>query len=499
MKSLNRWLLTWLVLSATQFGTGRVTADPFDPIRDLIRRKLKQNEAPSIAVAVVRNGQIVWEEGFGWADKEQKRATSATTPYLLGSVSKPITATAVLVARERGLVDLDRPINNYLGEARLRAAIGNVSGATVRRVVQHMAGLPEYSEAHYRDEPGQSPSLALAIRRYGVLTRPPGEQFVYSNLGYAALGGVLARVSGKSYGDFLHDAVFVPLGMRQAAAPGPHLSPLRAVGYLPDGGREVDYTRSHVPAADLYASAHDLAQFGLFHLKAHLPEQQQILSDKSIDEMKDTTVPMGDAAYGLGWHIRRDAKGRRQVLHGGASAGADAQFTLVPEQKVCVVVLANVTRHWPGALTESVTNAILAPVLGGKPDDFPTLQPPPPPKTSGLPGKLEGKWVGAVRTHQGDLDVTLWCQQSGEIRVQLGKQTKASIREARLEARSFTGSMDGDIGTDDARRRPYLLQWDVTLRGDVLNGTLYATTRTTRPLRLGYWVELRRAAAGKGT
>jgi hypothetical protein len=252
-----------------------------------------------------------------------------------------------------------------------------------------------------------------------------------------------------------------------------------------------------IPAADLYASAHDLARFGLFHLKAHLPEQQQILSDKTIDEMKDTTVPMGDAAYGLGWHIRRDAKGRRQVLHGGASAGADAQFTLVPEQKVCVVVLANVTRHWPGALTESVSNAILATMLGGKPDDFPTLQPTPPPKISGLPGKLEGKWVGAVHTHQADLDVTLWCQQSGEIQVHLGKQAKTSVREARLEAGSFTGNMDGDIGTDDARRRPYALQWDLTLRGDVLNGTLYATTRTTRPLRLGYWVELHREAAGK--
>src|SRR5215471_2079217 len=98
--------------------------------------------------------------------------------------------------------------------------------------------------------------------------------------------------------------------------------------------------------------------------------------------------------------IRKASKGRRQVLHGGASAGADAQFTLVPEQKLSVVVLANVTRRWPGAVTESVTNAILATTLGGKPDDFPTLQPTAPPRISGLPGKLEGKWVGAVQTHQ---------------------------------------------------------------------------------------------------
>jgi CubicO group peptidase (beta-lactamase class C family)/pimeloyl-ACP methyl ester carboxylesterase len=472
---------------------GRANADQFEPVRELIRRKLEQKEAPSITVAVARNGEILWEEGFGWVDKEHKRSASANTPYRLGSVSKPITVTAVMVLRERGVVDLDRPINDYMGEVKLRAAIGDVSGATVRRVIQHMAGLPEHSEAYYLDEPGQVPSLDLAIRRYGVLTRPPGDRFVYSNLGYAALGGVVTHVSGKSYDEFLHDEVFVPLGMKQAAAPGPHLRPERAVGYLPDGGREVDYTRSYVPAADVYASANDLARFGLFHLKAHLQDQRQLFSDKTIDEMKESAVPMGDASYGLGWHIRKDSKSRLQVLHGGASAGTDAQFTLVPEEKLCVVVLANVTRHWPGAMTEQITNAILAEVLGGKPDDFPTLLPDTPPKTTGLPGKLEGKWAGKVHTHQGDLDLTIWCGRDGTVLAQLGKQAKTSVRQAQLNGTAFTGKMDGDIGTDDARRRAYELEWNAALRGDVLNGTLYATTRTTRPLRLGFWVELQRA------
>jgi CubicO group peptidase (beta-lactamase class C family) len=493
MKSLFG-LLPLLVFAMAEVAIGRANADQFEPVRELIRRKLEQQEAPSITVAVVCGGQIVWEEGFGWADKEHQRAASANTPYLLGSLSKPITATAVMVLRERGLVDLDRPINDYLHEAELRAAIGDVSGATVRRVIQHMAGLPEYSEAYYRDEPGQAPSLELAIRRYGVLTRPPGEKFIYSNIGYAVLGGVVAHVSGKSYGDFLHDEIFAPLGMKQSAVPGPHLISARAIGYLPDRGRVVDFTRVYAPAADVYASAHDLARFGLFHLKAPLADQQPILPDKTIDEMQTATVPMGDAAYGLGWHIRKDAKERRQVLHGGASAGADVQFTLVPHEKLCVVVLANVTRRWPGAVTESITNAILATVLGGEPGDFPILKPSPLPKVSGLPGKLEGKWLGIVHTHQGGLDVTLWCQRNGEIHAQLGNQAKASVREGRLEAGAFTGKMDGNIGTDDAGRRIYDLEWDVTLRGDKLNGTLYATAKsTTRPLRLGYWVELHRA------
>ena len=487
-------LLPVLVVTAAVIGADDANADEFDSVRDLIRRKLEQNEAPSIAVAVVRGTTIVWEEGFGWADKEQKRAASALTPYRLGSVSKPITATAIMVARERRLLELDRPINDYLGETKLRAAIGDESGATVRRVVQHTAGLPEFGEAYYRDEPGEAPSLDAAIRRYGLLTRPPGEKFVYSNLGYAVLGLVISRVSGPEYGDFLHDKVFAPLGMEQAAVPGPRLSAARAVGYHPDGTRAVEFTRILVPAADVYASAHDLARFGLFHLKAHPADQRPILSDEVIDEMQRATVPMGSAAYGLGWHIRSDAKGRRQVLHGGASDGADVQFTLVPEEKLCVVVLANVTRHFPGAVTEAITNSILARLLGGEPGDFPINKPSPSPKVSGLPGKLEGRWVGKVHTHQGVLDVALRSNRSGVVEVALGERERTSIREGRLDGDAFAGKMDGNVGTNDARRRTHELEWDVTIRGDVLNGTLYATAKATnRPLRLGYWAELRRA------
>jgi CubicO group peptidase (beta-lactamase class C family) len=494
-----RWhrLLPVFLITASLLAAEDSSADEFDSVRGLIRHKLEQKEAPSIAVAVVRSREIVWEEGFGWADKEHARAASHVTSYSLGSVSKPITATAVMVAHLRGLLKLDRPINDYLGETKLRAAIGDDSAATVQRVVQHMAGLPEFSDAYYRDEPGQAPSLEVAISRYGLLTRPPGELFIYSNFGYALLGSVISRVSGKAYGDFLHDEVFVPLGMRNAAAPGPLLSVERAVGYHPDGTRVVEFTRIDVPAAKLYASAHDLARFGLFHLKAHLTDQRPILSDEVIDEMQQMTVPMGNAAYGLGWHIRSDAMGRRQVLHGGALDGTDVQFTLVPEQKLCVVVLANVTRHFPGAVTEAITNSILAKLLGGEPGDFPINMPAPPPKISGLPGKLEGRWAGNVHTYEGLVDVSLWCDRSGAVEVQLGKGDRTAVREGRLNGDAFAGKMDGHVETDDARRRTHELDWDATIRGDVLNGTLYATAKATnRPLRLGHWVELRRVPPG---
>lgn len=231
----------------------------------------------------------------------------------------------------------------------------------------------------------------------------------------------------------------------------------------------------------------------MFHLKVGLPDQKPILPDGAIDAMQQSVVPMGDEHYGIGWHIRKDAKGRRQVLHGGAGAGVDAQLTLVPEEKLCVAVLANVTRDWPGAVTEHVTNVILANLLGGAREDYPMARPGAPATASGLPGKLRGKWMGSIHTHRRELAVTLWFKESGDVHAQLGDQLKTLVNDPRFSEGRFTGKMIGDIGTTDANRRPHDLQWDVTLREECLDGVLYAVGRHPgRGLTLGYWVELRR-------
>src|SRR5438034_2341809 len=123
-------------------GSARVTNDVFGAVRDLIRGRLVEQVVPSLAVAVARDGEILWEEGFGWADRENRVPATEHTMYSLASISKPITATGVMVLKERGKLDLDRPINDYLGEAKLKAWIGDAAEATVRRVANHTSGLP---------------------------------------------------------------------------------------------------------------------------------------------------------------------------------------------------------------------------------------------------------------------------------------------------------------------------------------------------------------------
>src|SRR5881409_4243319 len=105
-------------------GSAKATDDVFGAVRDLIRTRLVDQVIPSLAVAVAREGEILWEEGFGWADRENRVPATEHTMYSLASISKPITATGLMVLKEQGKIDLDRPIDDYLGDAKLTARVG---------------------------------------------------------------------------------------------------------------------------------------------------------------------------------------------------------------------------------------------------------------------------------------------------------------------------------------------------------------------------------------
>jgi hypothetical protein len=179
------------------------SGDRFDGVRAYVRSQLVEPDVASLAVAVAREGEILWEEGFGWADREGRTPATEHTLYSLASVTKAITATAVMVLREQGQLDLDRPANDYLRGRSCGGRAGDAAGATVRRVANHTAGLPLHYHFFPEDEPYPQPPMDETIRRYGNLVSAPGERFQYSNLGYGVLDDVTARRSGVAYADAL--------------------------------------------------------------------------------------------------------------------------------------------------------------------------------------------------------------------------------------------------------------------------------------------------------
>ena len=155
-------LLTWLLLSLPLYG------GQFDEVRGYIRSHMAAEQVPSISVAVARDGRILWEEGFGWSDREKRGAANEHTMYSIASISKPFTATGLMTLVEQKRIDLDRPINQYLGNAKLRARVGNADNATVRRVANHTSGLPFHYQFFYQDEPFHPPSMDETILRYAI-------------------------------------------------------------------------------------------------------------------------------------------------------------------------------------------------------------------------------------------------------------------------------------------------------------------------------------------
>ena len=167
-------LLTCPAIAQRTHSTSSTAQDNFAAVRAYINKTITEKQLPSVSVAVAKDGKIIWEEAFGWADREKMIPATPGTVYALASLTKPYTSTGVMELVEQRKIDLDRPINEYLGSAPLTAIVGDASGATVRRVLCHTSGLPIHS-VNLLGNGDQVPPKADTIRRYGTLVNPPGQ------------------------------------------------------------------------------------------------------------------------------------------------------------------------------------------------------------------------------------------------------------------------------------------------------------------------------------
>lgn len=468
-KSFGRQLLTVVLFVCYTFMPTCSAQDQFESIRASILGQMQQRNVPSIAVAVGHGDHIIWEQGFGWADREKLIPADANTMYSLASISKPLTATALMTLAAAGKIDLDKPVNDYLGEAKIRARIGNPDDATVRRVANHSSGLPEHFQFFYRNESWRAPSFDETILRFGNLVTLPGEQFQYSNLGYGVLSDIICRVSGKSFADYMRQEVFLKLGMtRSAVGNDTALARYEAIRY---DGKDltpiVYYDTDHPGASEIYSSVHDMALFGMFSLKAHLPSQSAILPDTLIDAMQRPSIFFSPGAgYGIGW--QSDTRnGITMVSHSGGMPGVSTWLRLVPAQNLVIVVLSNSDDRLANTIADQITLKL---VPNWK------LSPPSAPEPAFIPQPdLIGKWSGTVQTYRSVTPFHLEVFPSGEIRAKLGNQFGTILDQVSFENGTLYGVFKGDLDLPEAARRPYSLSVALKLRdGKVLNGGISA-------------------------
>jgi len=467
---------------------------------------MTQDGVPAISLAVWRDGKIIWEEGFGWADRENRVTATEHTMFCLASLSKTMTAAAVMTLVQAGKMQLDAPINDYLGDDKLRSPFGDARGATVRRVANHSSGLPAADQFFYGGEAAQLPSMSQTIQRYGFLEAPPGERFEYSNLGYGILGHAAAHAAGKSYTDLMRENVFLPLGMTHSSVDvPPELQQYQAQRYDYTGKRIPYYWSAEPASASVYASAHDLARFGMALLGNRLDDQQEILTQAARDQM--VSAPYRESAtvgYGLGLEILEHG-GYRMIQHGGSTSGVRSILTVVPAENFGVVVLANKDTQIHTEIRDAVFKAMLSN----------WREPEPKPKASAAAGKAEqpgfrpdaawqGTWRGTVHTYEGELPMELRIQPSGDVHVRVGIEAMPSRSNAQLMSLLdhiefkdgvLTGRALSQIQNSDTKRSPHTVSLALKLRGKTLSGRVSAVSLYDGLwiYNLPYWTELTRS------
>jgi CubicO group peptidase (beta-lactamase class C family) len=319
------------------------------------------NSVPGVSVAVVHNGQPVWSAGFGMADLEDFSPATSSTLYRLGSISKSITAVAILQLYERGKLDLDAPVQKYCP-----AFPQKDSPITSRQLLAHLSGIRHYNDDGKGDVPDDSArhfaSMEESLKLFASdpLLSKPGTQFHYSTYGYTVLGCVLEGAASQKYVDFVRENVFRPAAMEHTQADDVFaIVPHRARWYHRDKSGAVRNagvldSSYKIPGGGLISSADDMANLEAALLAGKLvkPATQEIMwTAQHASDGKPTT-------YALGWAIT-DKFGLHLIGHDGGQQGTSTAILLVPQKSAAVAVLANMDQLNANHLAETLLKITL--------------------------------------------------------------------------------------------------------------------------------------------
>jgi CubicO group peptidase (beta-lactamase class C family) len=298
--------------------------------------------SPGLSAAVAIDGKVVWSQGFGEAQVELKVPATSETVYRLGSVSKLLTVAALARLVEEGKLDLDAPVQKYVPTFPDKG-----TPITPRQLAGHLAGIRHYIGADFARPPKRYERVVdgLEIFAGDPLLHPPGTKYFYTSYGYNLLGAVVEAAAGKSYAEAVDELVIRPLGLAATRLDfGERIVPNRSGFYAKNGEgianeRTID-SSSKWPSAGYLSTVLDLVRFGSAHLAdGYLkPETRALLfTSQSTADGKETGV-------GLGWRIGTSASGLRFYHHGGAIEGGRAFLLLVPDHKLAVAILTNLSR-----------------------------------------------------------------------------------------------------------------------------------------------------------
>ena len=490
-------LILALSFSFISASGGEIQApDKFAAVRSFIQEGIRQERVPSVAVAVIKDDEVVWAEGFGFADLERHLPATADSIYLLASVSKPITATGLMLLVDQGRVELDMPVNGYLPGEKLRAFEGSADGITLRRLLNHTAGLPEHYQFFYAPE--SPPSREETIRRYGFAYRTPGTRWEYSNLGYGIVDYAISMVAGSPWADFMQAKIYDPLGMK-------HTGNRMRSGWKDFKTRQYRYDVSgrfvpvatygfdHDGASAVWSSAMDLSKFLRVHLNDGVLDGKRFFKAGSLRGTHVACRYDGSQTnkdqYGLGWFVE-PYLGHVSFAHTGGMPGVSTRIRGFPEDHAGFIVRINADAYGqPNAhgFREEISERIAQALFG---QAVPATEPNAPVKASSQPSAYRGNWAGTLRHYRGDIPLQVSVAEDDKVKVSFRGQSAVTLEKVAFLEEYFSGQMTGLLEAQPGFHGIPTLEFHLRVNGDRMTGLCMISAEDY--FGLPHWVDLRR-------
>src|ERR1700733_481631 len=375
-----------------------------EALRPFIQQQMAEKELPGLSIAIINDQQIVWAEGFGMADPKSKTPATAETEYRIGSISKLFTEIAPMQLVERGELNLDAPVTDYLPDFHPRNPFG--TPITLRQLMSHRSGLLREPPVGNYFETSQ-PTLAATVKSLNdtELVFLPNTHTKYSNAAIAVVGYLLEARSHEPFAKYLKSSVLDPMGLRHSSfEPDPAIirNLAKAEMWTYDGLKfeAPTFQLGMAPAGSMYSTVNDLGHFVSVLLAQGKMENGALLKSETLEQMWSPQFPdSGGHGFGLGFQVR-SLDGHRLVGHGGAIYGFATTLNLLPEDKAGVVVFA--TKDAVNTVTNRIGEESLRLILAyraGKPLKLPLA-------TNPVPLELGRRLAGHYGTGDDAVDLS---------------------------------------------------------------------------------------------
>lgn len=465
------------------------TSNKFESISKDIQKMIEATNTPSLSIGIAQDGIIVWEESFGLANREKQIKATPQTIYSLASVSKPMTATAMMILVEKGLIDLNDSINKYLNDSKITIYEGNTKDATISRLLHHTAGLPTIWNFYFDGAKILRPNISKSIEQFGFISTPAGTAFEYSNLGYGIAEHIIENVSGEKYPEFMKTEVFQPLGMNQSFVITDKIQyDSIAPRYLENKNISPYFDVMSNGGGGICATTHDLLLFGMFHLKNHLPSQKKILLDTTISLMqsnKDSKVVHSN--YRLGWN-ETYIHGYNVISHGGGMPGVSSVLMLIPSENIAISILSNGTYIDLNSLAYRIMKDLL-PEKDSQINSAKEII-----KNSYSLDDYAGNWIGEIVMDTSLIPIKIKINNEGYAEIVLTDNDGLSKSTGTFHLNNdfLFGSFDISINAKETSICRHKVNIKLRMKSNILSGYVAAESYRVEIFYLPYFVRLER-------